>query len=116
MYNAKYITQISINPYGEREEKSRLVAKFKFNEEVAPKDRKEILEKIKEVKKESIYLYKNSFGLNFEVLCKSEEAKLLPEESMLNALNNYVLTGKDRDKCFVKNKDKGCNLLFCKEF
>ena len=95
MYSAKYITKIKINSEGKRKERSSLVAKFRFNKEVAPKYRKEVRERIKEVKRRCLCSYDTygigflGLGLGFELFSR----KLSPNKSSLNTVNDYILTG-----------------------
>jgi len=99
MYKEKYVTKIKRDYKGKRKEISRLVAKFKFNKEAALKGKTEVRERVKEIKKESKYkLHESLFGLNFELCCYTWEKKPFPKESSLDALDNYILTGKGRDK------------------
>ena len=109
MYKAKYTEKKQRNSKGELMEKSQLVAKFRFRKEVAPKDRKDVRERIKgqtDMWHQSPSLTGSGFHsftnrgdywryfLNFEISVSAKYKLTKDELPNLEEINNYILTGK----------------------
>jgi len=121
MYKAKYIQPIN-TLLGVKE--SRLVAKFKFHKDVAPKNRKEVQKRIATLLEESVqvgspgylaniekfteynkgnglsspinsrYLIMNGWGLTLKLKVRSFKNINHEELFDLGALNDYIISGE----------------------
>jgi hypothetical protein len=105
MYKHKHSIIDKRNYEGQRYKESKLVAKFYFGKEIAPKDRKEIYGRIRDAHgerrtDEGFVSIKKLAGLGIKLTCQTRMDEPLVSEKYLDYLNTYILTGKCEDKIF----------------
>ena len=111
MYNIKYDQKFRLNPKGKARNSSRLAVRFNFDQEVAPKHRETVIERIAHVcsingdylapeflKSDSleIYTHRNFFGRNLKLfVCARSPNQRLGLHQMVDVegIKRYVLTG-----------------------